>query len=62
MEYILHEAKSIGYRRVRLDTVSSMVEANRLYDSLGFREITPYCENPLPGARLEMQFEEQRSS
>ncbi len=36
-----------------------MVEANRLYDSLGFREITPYCENPLPGARfLEMQFEE----
>lgn len=58
MEVVLNEAKSIGYRRVRLDTVSSMVEANRLYDSFGFREITPYCENPLPGARfLEMRFE-----
>ena len=63
MEYVLHEAKAIGYHLLRLDTVSSMVEANRLYDSLGFREIAPYCENPLPGARfLEMQFEEQRSS
>jgi GNAT superfamily N-acetyltransferase len=52
MEYVLDEAKSIGYRRVPLDTVASMVEANRLYDALGFREIVPYCENPLPGARF----------
>jgi len=27
-----------------------MVEAIRLYRSLGFREIKPYYNNPIPGA------------
>ena len=59
MQHALDAAKFIGYRRVRLDTVSSMVKANRLYDALGFREIVPYCENPLPGARfLEISWED----
>jgi len=41
---------------VRLDTVASMTEANRLYESLGFGDIAPYRDNPLPGARfLEME-------
>jgi putative acetyltransferase len=49
---ILDEARSIGYRRVRLDTVASMTDANRLYESLGFEDIAPYRDNPLPGARF----------
>lgn len=49
---VLDEARSIGYRGVRLDSVASMHEANRLYDILGFHEIGPYCDNPLPGARF----------
>jgi ribosomal protein S18 acetylase RimI-like enzyme len=29
-----------------------MVEAQPLYESLGFREIEPYYDNPVPGARF----------
>lgn len=48
---VLAEARRFGYRAVRLDTFPSMVAANRIYDALGFRDISPYYDNPLPGAR-----------
>jgi len=49
---IIKKARERGYERMRLDTVESMVEATRLYEALGFREIEPYRHNPLPGARF----------
>ena len=48
---VLAEARRYGYRAVRLDTFPSMVAANRIYDALGFHDIPPYYDNPLPGAR-----------
>ncbi len=47
---MISEAKRIGYEKMRLDTIASMVEAIGLYRSLGFQEIEPYYHNPVPGA------------
>jgi putative acetyltransferase len=57
-ESILHESRVAGYRRVRLDTLRSMVGAQRLYRELGFREIEPYGDSPIPEAvYLELELD-----
>ena len=51
-ERVLSEARQIGYRHLRLDTVEpSMKDAVALYRRMGFREIAPYRSNPMPGAK-----------
>jgi putative acetyltransferase len=47
---IVEEAKSLGYGKMRLDTLDRLESAVALYRSMGFRQIPPYCRNPLPGA------------
>lgn len=42
----IEEAQDIGYYRMRLDTLSRLKEAVSLYDSLGFKKIGPYTDNP----------------
>ena len=44
-------AREAGYRSIRLDTLATMTEAIRLYESMGFREIAPYIFNPSPDER-----------
>jgi len=51
LDAVLTEARAIGYRRMRLDTVEPvMQDAVRMYRARGFREIAPYRANPIPGA------------
>jgi putative acetyltransferase len=50
-ERIVAEARQIGYRRMRLDTVEPiMKDAVAMYRKLGFKEIAPYRPNPIAGA------------
>lgn len=55
---LIHEARNLGYAKMRLDTLGRMTTAIRLYESLGFEEIDPYRFNPDPTARyLELRLQ-----
>jgi carbonic anhydrase len=47
---LIADARSIGYKKMLLDTLPSMKESHKLYRTLGFREIPAYQKNPIPGA------------
>jgi len=45
---LIEEARSIGYRSMKLDTSAEMLAARRLYQSLGFRPCERYNDDPVP--------------
>lgn len=49
---VIQAARRAGYTALRLDTLPSMVAAQRLYSKLGFVEIPPYNDTHLPGTRF----------
>jgi GNAT superfamily N-acetyltransferase len=58
VESVIAWARNAGYRRLLLDTLPVMEQAQRLYARLGFREVAAYRPNPVPGARfLELVLE-----
>ncbi len=50
-ETVIAQARVIGYRKMRLDTIAPvMPNAVALYRRLGFVEVEPYRPNPIAGA------------
>ena len=49
VQAIVHEARTAGYARMRLDTLREMPEARKLYAAFGFLPISAYYDNPLEG-------------
>jgi ribosomal protein S18 acetylase RimI-like enzyme len=51
IDRVIAEARQMGYQRMRLDTVEPVMrDAVAMYRKIGFREIPPYCNNPMPDA------------
>jgi GNAT superfamily N-acetyltransferase len=48
----IREARGLGYRTLRLDTLPSLHAALRLYAQLGFADTAPYYDNPIAGVRF----------
>lgn len=46
---LIEAARASGYREMRLDTLPSMADAQKLYRALGFTEIAPYYDTPIEG-------------
>jgi putative acetyltransferase len=49
---LIAEMRAAGCAEMKLDTVPAMRAAVALYESLGFRDVAAYTENPIPGARF----------
>ena len=57
MDRVLAEARGIGYRWMRLDTVvGKMDRAIAMYRRYGFKEIAPYGDHPVEGT-IDMELE-----
>lgn len=47
VERIIEDARSLGYRRLMLDTMPELESALHLYESMGFRVTERYNDSPL---------------
>ena len=50
MEKAIELAKELGYEKIRLDTLDTMLPAIHLYKTYGFNEIPAYYHNPISNA------------
>jgi putative acetyltransferase len=49
---LIQKAQSHGFMRLILDAVPQTTAAQKLYQSMGFQQIEPYYDNPVPGTKF----------
>lgn len=54
---LVDDARSIGYRKLKLESLEFLDAAHSLYRSLGFKEIEPYDENSMESFQPEEQLD-----
>jgi GNAT superfamily N-acetyltransferase len=59
---LLNDARSIGYRKVRLESLQTLKAAHALYRSLGFTDIRPYRSNSMQNYQPAETLETYNSS
>ena len=50
LEWVIAEARALGYREMVGDSIPQMALALAMYDRAGFERTGPYAEAPTPGA------------
>jgi GNAT superfamily N-acetyltransferase len=54
---LIDDARRIGYRRLRLESLEFLEAAHALYRSLGFRQIAPYEHNSMGAYQSQQQLQ-----
>lgn len=55
---LIEDARSIGYRKLKLESLEFLEAAHSLYRSLGFREINPYDDNSMESYQAAEQLDQ----
>jgi carbonic anhydrase len=50
LEWVVSQARELGYRELVADTMPQMTSALAMYDRAGFERTPPYAPDPTPGA------------
>jgi N-acetylglutamate synthase-like GNAT family acetyltransferase len=59
---LLVDAKTLGYSKVRLESLKALEAAHGLYHSVGFRNIDPYADNSMRAYQQANTFETYHAS
>jgi len=62
LQLLLDDARTIGYKTVRLESLKALSPAHALYRSAGFVEIPPYAENSMEDYQPANTMDRYRSS
>ncbi len=55
---LISDARSVGYRQLKLESLEFLDAAHSLYQSAGFREINPYADNSMESYQVAEQLDQ----
>ena len=61
VDRLIADARSLGYRTLRLESLTFLTAAHSLYHAVGFRDIAPYAENSMRPYQSAQQLDQYYS-